>query len=109
VYWILAARTYSAHAVGVNAALVSAMMFVAGVAQLNLMSALLRFLPTAGRRAFRLVLGAYVVGVCAAALAGVVFVAGVGFWAPGLSVLRSNLGFGFWFVAATIAWTLFVL
>jgi O-antigen/teichoic acid export membrane protein len=109
VYWVLAARMYSAHAVGVNAALVSAMMFVAGVAQLNLMSALLRFLPSAGGRTLKLVLGAYVVSTCAAAVASVVFVAGVRFWTPGLSVLRGDASFGAWFVVATIAWTVFVL
>jgi len=108
-YWILAARMYSAHSVGVNAALISAMMFVAGVAQLNLMSALLRFIPSAGRRTRRLVLGAYVVSVGSAIVVSLAFVAGVHIWTPGLSQLRSSPAFGASFVVATAAWTVFVL
>src|SRR6185436_20176043 len=36
VYWVVAARRYGAHDVGVNAALISSMMFLAGIAGLNL-------------------------------------------------------------------------
>ena len=43
VYWLIAAREYAPSVVGTNTAAISAMMFIAGVAQLNLMSALLRF------------------------------------------------------------------
>jgi len=109
VYWIVAARRYSPGAVGVNAALVSAMMFVAGVAQLNLMSALLRFLPAAGPRTLRLVLSAYAISACVGAVAGLLFVAGVDVWTPSLTVLRSDGDFALWFVLATAAWTIFVL
>src|SRR3954453_18739249 len=50
VYWIIAANEYSAHALGINAALISSMMFLAGLAGLNLPNFLVRFLPHAGRR-----------------------------------------------------------
>src|SRR5437588_13097426 len=49
-YWIIAAKTYSAHAVGLNSALISSMMFLAGIASLNLPNILVRFLPGSGTR-----------------------------------------------------------
>ena len=48
VYWLMAARLYTPQAVGVSAALISAMTLLANLAQLNLKSALNRFLPRAG-------------------------------------------------------------
>src|ERR687885_2667573 len=63
VYWTLAARLYTPEAVGLNAAAISAMMFLAGVSQLNLMSALVRFIPTAGVRTQRLIVSAYLLSM----------------------------------------------
>ena len=54
-YWIVAARTAPAAVVGRNSAAIYMMLFLAGVAELNLMSTLVRFLPTSGRRAARLI------------------------------------------------------
>src|SRR5262247_3643604 len=48
VYWLLAARLYSVVEIGLNAALISTMMAVGGIAQLNLTSVLTRFLPGVG-------------------------------------------------------------
>src|SRR5204862_8326738 len=59
LYWILAAKAFSAHAVGLNSALISSMMFLAGVAGLNLSNVVVRFLPEAGRRTGRLVARCY--------------------------------------------------
>jgi hypothetical protein len=41
-YWIVAARTAPAAAVGRNSTAMSVMLFLAGVAELNLMSTLIR-------------------------------------------------------------------
>lgn len=109
IYWLIAARKYSAHAVGINTAAISAMMFIAGVAQLNLMSALLRFVPVldGGRRRF---IGAcYLVAALAAVVCAVVFLAGLHLWAPALGGLEANTGMVVWFVAATVAWCVFNL
>jgi aminoglycoside phosphotransferase (APT) family kinase protein/O-antigen/teichoic acid export membrane protein len=108
-YWLLAARNYSASSVGRNAAAISAMMFLAGVAQLNLMSALLRFIPVFGRRSGRLVAWSYLVAVTIAAAISVVFLLGIERWAPALGFLSSSPGFAVWFVAATMAWCVFNL
>jgi aminoglycoside phosphotransferase (APT) family kinase protein/O-antigen/teichoic acid export membrane protein len=109
VYWLVAARRYTPHVVGVNSAAISAMMFVAGVSQLNLMSALARFVPVSGRKSTRLVLSSYLLAVSVAAVVALGFVLGLEFWAPALRFLMSSPGFALWFIAATMAWCVFTL
>src|SRR5512138_1353902 len=87
LYWMLATRHYPAEVVGLNSAMISAMLFVAGVAQLSLVSVITRFLPRAGRTAGRLVGAAYALTLTAAALAGLLFVLGVRIWSPALAFL----------------------
>jgi aminoglycoside phosphotransferase (APT) family kinase protein/O-antigen/teichoic acid export membrane protein len=108
-YWILAARTYTPDTVGLNSAAISAMMFLAGVSQLNLMSALLRFIPGAGRATGRFVGCAYLISVSVAAVSSLIFLGGLGTWAPTLSFLGSRPGVIVWFTLATMAWCIFVL
>src|SRR5262245_35120753 len=73
IYWMLATRVYSAELVGLNSALISAMLLVAGVAQLSLVSVITRFLPRAGRASGQLVGSAYALTLGVAALAGLLF------------------------------------
>lgn len=109
LYWALAARLYSADAVGFNAAIISAMMFLAGLAQLNLMSALLRFIPEAGRKAGRFILITYVVAMVVAAVTSAVFGNVIGLWVPQLARIGASPQLLLWFTAATIGWCVFVL
>src|SRR5215218_3005420 len=60
VFWALAARSYSAHDVGINAAAISAMTLVSGACSLGLSAVLVRYLPIAGSSTHRLVSRAYV-------------------------------------------------
>ena len=108
-YWILAARTYTPDVVGLNAAAISAMMFLAGVSQLNLMSALLRFIPGAGRATGRFVVSAYLISVSVVAVSSLIFLRGLDTWAPTLSFLGSSPVVVVWFTLATMAWCIFVL
>ena len=109
VYWIIAARTYSPSVVGLNAAAISAMLLLSGIAQLNLSSALTRFVPDAGRATWRLVAGSYAISIVASAAAAAVFLAGLDLWAPRLGFLRSSVGFALWLIAATTVWSVFTL
>jgi O-antigen/teichoic acid export membrane protein len=109
VYWVLAAHHFSPQVVGVNSAAISAMMFLAGVSQLNLMSAVVRFIPVMGRRSTRLVVSSYGLAVAVAAVAALVFLAGIELWAPALEYLSSTPWFTVWFIAATMAWCIFNL
>lgn len=108
VYWILAARNYAAMTVGLNAAAISGMMFLAGASQLNLSSALLRFIPGAGRATGRFVMSAYLISIAIAAIVSLC-ARGLERWAPTLSFLGSSPIFSQLFVVATIAWCIFVL
>ncbi|MFC7762186.1 lipopolysaccharide biosynthesis protein [Catellatospora bangladeshensis] len=67
-YWALAARLYSPREVGVGTAMVSTMMFLSNLSQLNLNGALARFLPAAGPHRGRLVGYAYGLSYLAALL-----------------------------------------
>lgn len=108
-FWLLAARRYSAAAVGRNSAALSAMMLLAGIAQLNLMSSLLRFVPTAGRGARRMVALSYLVAGTLSAAAAVAFLAGLHIWAPALSPLLRTPATAVSFVVATAACCVLVL
>lgn len=109
VYWVVAARTYSAEAVGLNSAVISTMTLVSGIAQLNLVGGLMRFVPDAGRSTFRLVAWSYLVSLTTAALAAPLFLLGVHWWTPKLGFLTSGPGFALWFVGATLVWCVFSL
>jgi len=109
LYWALAARMYTPDAVGFSAATISAMMFLAGLAQLNLMSALLRFVPEAGQQAARFIAVTYAVSMAVAAVASVVFGHSIGVFVPTLSEIGASAPLLLWFAAATVGWCVFVL
>lgn len=108
VYWVVAAHQYGPRDVGVNAALISSMMFLSGIAGLNLANVVVRFLPEAGRRVGddREPRGA---AAATALTVGLVFVLGVGEWAPALDFLRDDLLLGGWFLVSTLGWCLFAI
>lgn len=109
VYWILAAKHYRPYAVGLNSALISSMMFLAGIASLNLPNIVVRFLPESGGRKRHRVALAYLISVTVAIVAAIVFVVGVGGFAPRLAFLHRDHAFQAWFVLSTAAWCLFAL
>lgn len=108
-YWLLAARLYPPAVVGANAAAVSAMSFLAGLAQLNLMSALLRFVPDTPPLAQRMIGGAFGLAAALSAVAAVIFLVGLPVWSPGLTGLLAAPGMRVAFVVVTAAWAVFVL
>ncbi|MDR0343728.1 MAG: phosphotransferase [Nocardiopsaceae bacterium] len=108
-YWLLSARLNSPAIMGTNSAAISAMMLLAGIAQLNLMSAILRFVPTAGAAGGPMIRTAYIIGGGLSGVAAAVFVLGLRFWAPHLSgLIGTGLGAA-GFVLATMCWSLFVM
>ena len=113
VYWLAAARLYPVEVVGVNAALVNGMMFLASVSLLDLMSAMVRFIPNAGRNTRRLVLVAYGTSLGMAALVGallfvVVATLGAERW-NALNLFPFDLRLGLWFVLSMGIWCVFTL
>jgi O-antigen/teichoic acid export membrane protein len=109
-YWVLAARLYSVEEIGLNAALISTMMALGGIAQLNLGSVLTRFLPSIGRHTSQqMIWAAYGAGIIAALLSCTLFLLGVHAWAPSLRLLADSPWLAVWFTAGTMVWTVFSL
>jgi O-antigen/teichoic acid export membrane protein len=109
VFWLVAARMYSPETVGLNSAAISAMLFISGLSQLNLSSALMRFLPSAGRKTGRLIVLSYALPTVVGAVSGAIFLIGLDTWTPNLAFLTRNTGFEIWFIAAVIGWNVFAL
>ena len=108
IYWVLAARLYSAGVVGASNAAISTLLLISGIAQLGFGAGMTRFLPRAGTRARRLILVAYVAVAVTSLVLGVGFVALGG--AKGLSgVLGSGPMLAVWVVLASVAWSIFRL
>jgi O-antigen/teichoic acid export membrane protein/aminoglycoside phosphotransferase len=109
LFWVLAARLYPPAVVGLNSVALSSMMLLGQLALLNLNYVLLRFLPVAGGRARRFVLGAYLVSGTASALAAAMFVLGAQLWAPALLEHAGRGQLLAFLVPATVVWTIFLL
>src|SRR3984885_11481412 len=77
-YWLLAARHYPAVDVGRASAAYSAMNLLSGFTAFNLVGAMTRFIPQAGKRTTGLVLRAYAFSSAASILVAAVFLVGVG-------------------------------
>src|SRR5512142_3301344 len=60
-YWALAANLYKTEDVGLNSAAISVMIFLSGIAQLNLQEAMIRYIPLTGKRTFRFVAFSYLI------------------------------------------------
>jgi O-antigen/teichoic acid export membrane protein len=110
IYWAAAARLYGPEALGRATALISALMLVATLSQLNLSSTLTRFLPKLGARsAGRLINYSYLGSTVTALAGGVIFVV----VAPRLSSQWDYLGDSYFlsglFILAVIVWELFTL
>lgn len=108
-FWIAAARTLPSGTVGRDSALISAMLTLSLICQLNVSSGMLRFLPIIKLDPARAVVGAYLLTGMAAAIAGVLFV----LVAPGLAssyaFLRADSGIAVAYVVAVILWGVFAL
>ena len=86
-FWALAAHSYSARVVGLNAAAISAMTLVAEACTLGLSAVLVRYLPVAGGSTRRLVSRSYAVTISLALAFGLLAALTSGIWSPQLSFL----------------------
>ncbi|MBA3865302.1 MAG: oligosaccharide flippase family protein [Solirubrobacterales bacterium] len=108
VFWALAAHAYSAHDVGLNAAVISAMTLVSGVCSLGLSAVLVRYLPISGGATHKLVSRSYMLTGAISVVVGALVALTSEIWSPKLSFLSE----GTWlvgFTAAVFAFTIFTL
>lgn len=109
LFWVLAARGYLPATVGNNSAALSVLTFLGGVAQLNLATVLVRFIPTAGSRRTRLIVSAYVVGITMSVALSVAFLTLVTHLIPSLAFINKGWPIRIWWIISTITWAIFVL
>jgi hypothetical protein len=108
-FWIAAARLVPASTVGRDSALISAMITLSLIGQLNLHFGVLRFLPIVKIDAARAVIGAYTATAVFTVVIGSLFV----LLAPGVAhnyrFLRADVALGASFVVAMALWGIFAL
>lgn len=109
VFWLLAAHRYPPAVVGADAVAISALQLVGGVAQLNLTSGMIRFLPIAGAHRQRFIVGAYALSSGIALVLGIGFVVVAPVLAAGLRIALDGPGVAAIWVLATAAWSIFAL
>jgi len=108
-YWAVAAHLYDQRELGRGSALVSALLLISAVAQLNLGSTLPRFLPVAFRRSGRLIGYSYAASSLTAAIAGAGFVLIMPAVNAHWRFLGRSATLGILFAAAAVIWGIFSL
>ena len=109
-FWAVAAHLYGPVGLGRAAALVSALMLVATLSQLNLSSTLIRFLPQLGAgSAGRLIKGSYVTSILASLAGGAIFVVVLPRLSSQWEYLGSSSFLSALFIVAVVAWEVFTL
>jgi O-antigen/teichoic acid export membrane protein len=108
-FWAIAARLYDPEQLGLGAALISSMLALSSIAQLNLDNVINRFLPEAGPGSSKFILTAYSVSsVVAIIVAACYLVAAKRFVLALHSILTVPL-VDVWFVCSVILWSAFSL
>ncbi|WP_374329896.1 phosphotransferase [Aestuariivirga sp.] len=109
VFWVVAAHFYSAEQIGVSAALISALLTLGNVSQLNLGNMLNRYLPLVGDQAGQLIVTSYLVTTGLAALTSTAFLFGIGDFVKDFGFLRSSGWVMATFVVSAMFWTIFAM
>jgi O-antigen/teichoic acid export membrane protein len=109
VFWSLAARFYPPEVVGLDSALLSAMLLLAGIATFSFNNVLIRFIQPAGQQAKRLIATAYAVSFAASVPISLLFLVAASTWLPGLRVVDRSPAWILAFAASVAAWCIFAL
>lgn len=109
LYWLVAARRLEPAQLGFDAAVINTVMLASNLGALDLVHAVPRYLPAAGRRAGAFVRTTYGVAVGLSLLVATVFLVGVNRWTPSLSFLVDDLLWTGLFLVAVVAWSTFAL
>jgi O-antigen/teichoic acid export membrane protein len=109
VFWVAAARLYTTVDVGRDTVLISVMIELSTVCQLNMSNGIARFLPDFGRHSKRALSTVYTLTAVVALVVGTIFVLVAPSVSPQLSYLGSETTLALGFVAALMLWGLFTL
>ncbi|NMB64007.1 MAG: oligosaccharide flippase family protein [Spirochaetes bacterium] len=91
VFWNIMTRTFQPAEIGIGSALLAASGLLASVANMGLGVGLIRFLPTAGKKAMSIINVSFTLAGVIAMLGSMVYLAGLPYWAPVLAFVRDNL------------------
>ena len=110
VYWAVAAHLYSPEDLGRATALISALMLVATLSQLNLSSTLMRFLPEMGAKsAGRLIKFSYLASALTALAGSLIFVIVLPRLSSEWGFIGDSAFFAVIFAVSVIVWEVFTL
>jgi O-antigen/teichoic acid export membrane protein len=104
-FWMVVARFYTEAEVGLAAAIISAVSFLALFSRLGLGFALIRFLPKA-EKPVEMINSCFTLSGIVALAAAAIFVAGLDLWSPALSFIKQDAMFILAFVFFALCWTL---
>jgi O-antigen/teichoic acid export membrane protein len=90
VFWMVAARFYSADDVGLASAVLSAASLLAMLSGLGFGYGLIRFLE-ASKNPINLINSSFSIGGLVSVMAALIFILGIGFWSPALTIIRTNI------------------
>ena len=108
-FWAVASRMYSPSQLGEDAALISAMMLLSVLSQLNLAMGISRLLPQVHARRWRPVAAVYVVTAVVAVALTTGFVTVAPRVSDGFSSLRNHPELAIALIAAVVLWNVFAL
>jgi O-antigen/teichoic acid export membrane protein len=106
LYWMLAARLYSAEVVGQNSAIISFLMFLAALSELGLKAAMTRFIPRMRAQTTRVIIYTYSANLIATVLFGMIFFVGNHYLRFATNLFGDISGTG-WLILAAMAWCVF--
>jgi O-antigen/teichoic acid export membrane protein len=110
IYWAVAARLYGPVALGRAAAVISALMLVATLSQLNLSSTVMRFLPQMGAMsARRLIIFSYLASSLTAIAGSVIFVTVLPRLSSEWRFIGGSAFLAVLFAVSVVAWEVFTL
>jgi O-antigen/teichoic acid export membrane protein len=108
-FWVAAARLYSSVDVGRDTVLISVMIEISTVCQLNMGNGIVRFLPDFGEHSGRALGGVYVLTAVAALVMGTAFILVAPHVSHELAYINDETALGVSFVVALALWGLFTL
>jgi O-antigen/teichoic acid export membrane protein len=109
VYWFAAAKLHTKGEIGLNAALISAMVLLSAFAQLNFPQVLMRYVPVAGRQTRKLLHWSHWLPASVGIVLTAVVLLVAHFVTDSNNVMNMGFALGIWLTISVAAWSLFNL
>ncbi|MBN1761707.1 MAG: oligosaccharide flippase family protein [Methanomicrobia archaeon] len=100
-FWLIAARFYSAEAVGLASALIAAMGLISTLSLLGFDISLVRFIPERAEKN-ELINSCLTISFFVALALTVIFIAGLGLWSPSLRIIKEHTALLLLFIVFTV-------